>query len=132
MDLYPVFFKLYRHTTLPPPAKPSSLPWPLASLMNNLGIGLPTPSPPTPVTSGGDGEVPPTQAPIPRRVPYYVSAFVKTATLADVSCLGVGRGSLCVAILVCLQMGAARKGYWCNNEVLEPVRLWVFLKRIDC
>lgn len=86
VDLYPIFFKLYRHTTMPPPAKHSSLPWPLVSLMHSMGFGnSPTPSAPIASSSGGgDGEMGPPQPPTPRRVASYSAAFVKTTTLAEV------------------------------------------------
>ena len=91
--------------------------------MHNLGIGGGTPSPPQPavasggvgVGSGGEGELPPTQAPTPRRVPYYTAAFVKTATLAEVckthNLMNVvkdrrqtfGKGSI-ILLIICAQV----------------------------
>lgn len=101
VDLYPIFFKVYRHTTLPPPIKPSSLPWFLSSLLNNLGLSGPTPTPsaPLPMAVGSaGGEATPAQPPTPRRVPYYTATFVKTTTLAEVrpACCSV---QLCWTVL---------------------------------
>ncbi len=83
VDLYPLVFKLYRHTTNPAPAKSSNLPWPLASLLTSVGLLSSTPTVSAPLlTAGGDESG---AAPQPRRVPYYQAAFPKSTTLAQVS-----------------------------------------------
>ncbi len=82
MDLYPLVFKLYRHTTNPAPLKSSNLPWPLASLLTSVGLLSNSPTVSAPLLTTGDDTSAPPQ---PRRVPYYQAAFPKTTTLAQVS-----------------------------------------------
>ena len=77
-------FKIYRHTTLPPPIKGSSLPWPFASIFGTLGLTAGPTQPATPIITGGVAESNPTQPPIPRRVAYYTAAFEKSTTLGKV------------------------------------------------
>ena len=89
VDYYPIQFKVYRHTTLPPPAKPSSLPWPIASVFGTLGIvSSSKPVPSAPLNSAGIGpggtEGGPIQPPLPRRALYYYAAFTASTTLAQV------------------------------------------------
>lgn len=90
IELYPLFFKIYRHTTLPPPVKGSSLPWPLAHIVGSLGLGsFATPTlPAPPLIMGGGAESGPTQPPMPRRVAYYQAAFNRCTTVEEVSLLG--------------------------------------------
>ena len=84
VELYPVSFKIYRHTTAPPPLKGSLLPWPLASFLGSLGFlnNAPQSNTPTPIlASAGDTSG---QPPIPRRVACYQAAFDKPTTVAQV------------------------------------------------
>ena len=95
IDFYPVQFRVYRHTTLPPPGKPSSLPWPIASVFGTLGITSSKPAPPSVLSSAGVGsgvtEGGPLQPTIPRRVLYYYAAFTARTTIREV----------CVCVYVC-------------------------------
>lgn len=88
VELYPVSFKIYRHTTLPPPLKGSALPWPLASLLGHMGIINSQPAQtPSPIIAGGSSSADGSgaaQPPIPRRVPTYQAAFDKPTTVAEV------------------------------------------------
>ena len=86
IELYPISFKIYRHTTAPPPTKQSHLPWPLPSLLSSMGLGgnssSPQPAAPTPLlAAAGEGG---TQPVIPRRVLYYQAAFDKDTKMKDV------------------------------------------------
>ena len=87
IELYPLFFKIYRHTTLPPPVKGSSLPWPLAHIVGSLGLGSFTgpAHPAPPLIMGGGAEFGPAQPPMPRRVAYYQAAFNRCTTVEEVS-----------------------------------------------
>lgn len=100
VELYPISFKVYRHTTVPPPVKQSNLPWPLPVILCSLGVmspSTPQPAAPAPLLAGtGDG----TQQPaIPRRVLYYQAAFNKSTTMKEVRCfvqeLRLSTSSLC-------------------------------------
>ncbi len=85
VELYPVSFKIYRHTTIPTPAKPSSLPWPLSYVFGSLGLTSPTPVAMPLLPQGGGTDSNPTQPPLPRRVCYYQAAFGKCTTVKEVN-----------------------------------------------
>ena len=88
IDFHPVQFKVYRHTTLPPAGKQSSLPWPLPSFFGTLGISSSKPATPPIVSSAGVGpggaDGGPIQPPLPRRVLYYYAAFTGATAVAEV------------------------------------------------
>lgn len=99
IELYPVSFKVYRHTTVPPPTKPSHLPWPLPALLSSMGL-MSSPSPPqlsapTPLLAAGAGEG--TQPVIPRRVLYYQAAFNKSTTVKEVKPLSTSCSYTCIS-----------------------------------
>ncbi len=81
--MYPLVLKLYRHTTNPAPAKSSTLPWPLSSLLSTVGLGSSSTSQPPSsgplLATGEEGSTPQ-----PRRVPYYQAAFPKSTPLSEV------------------------------------------------
>ncbi|CAI8006046.1 Ubiquitin carboxyl-terminal hydrolase 32, partial [Geodia barretti] len=89
IDFHPVQFKVYRHTTLPPAGKQSSLPWPLPSFFGTLGISSSKPATPPIVSSAGVGpggaDGGPIQPPLPRRVLYYYAAFTGATAVAEMS-----------------------------------------------
>ena len=117
IDYYPIQFKLYRHTTLPPPLKSSSLPWPLASLFGTLGITSSKQPSPTPLVTGGmapgGSEDGPVQPPLPRRELYYYAAFTGNTTFKQVwglfsyTQLMYVHCSLAITIIMC---------HLCHNE----------------
>lgn len=88
VELYPISFKIFRHTTAPPPVKQSHLPWPFPAILCNLGLmssPSPQPAPPAPILAAGAGDG--SQPVIPRRVLYYQAAFDKSTTMKEVSIL---------------------------------------------
>ena len=93
MELYPIMFKIYRHTTVPPPVKQSSLPWPLPAILTSMGFMGSTSSqapPPAPLIGAGAGGPASDggQPIIPRRVLYYQAAFDKPTTIKEVGTSG--------------------------------------------
>ena len=127
VDFYPVQFKVYRHTTLPPPAKPSSLPWPIASVFGTLGITSPKPVPSSPLSSAGvisgGTEGGPIQPPLPRRVLYYYAAFIESTTIEEVLLFCIHMKIVCIASALQIEEGSAKNNmkYPTRNKVLSPL-----------
>ena len=146
IDFHPVQFKVYRHTTLPPAGKQSSLPWPLPSFFGTLGISSSKPATPPIVSSAGVGpggaDGGPIQPPLPRRVLYYYAAFTGATAVAEViilhtvytcvNCVCVGWNML-PSIITNREYQHPFQCYNVNGDFLKPLHSKVGpVKKPEC
>lgn len=86
LELYPIMFQVYKHSTLPPSKQSKSSNW--SSFLEMFGfLGFRTGSD-NPTTSFMGPSLPgdPTQPVLPRRVLYYTATFDKRTTVQEVRC----------------------------------------------
>ena len=84
LELYPIIFKVFKHTTLPPSKQAKSGPWnSVLDVLTFLGIRSGGESASVPLQGPGiPGD--PSQPVLPRRVLYYSATFDKKTSIQEV------------------------------------------------
>ena len=84
LELYPIIFQVYKHSTLPPSKQSKSSNWSsFLEMFGFLGFRTGTDNP-TPSIMGPGLPGDPTQPILPRRVLYYTASFDKRTTIQEV------------------------------------------------